>query len=243
LDHSKRRPQAARPLLRGAGALVCGLAAASCGAEGPGAAAGAAEAPSAAVPAVSPAAAFARIEDAWLRQPHVHVAFHVTAEGAFRGELEGELMLAGEEGVFLTARGTFGGEAVELTLNTRAGRMTGGRAGQSFDEPIPTGLREGVAIGFTRMGILHNLARLTAALPPDRTDGTVRSWVEARDLAWLPAQEGGAASGLRFAVWVDGAPAADATLWLAASGAPLWREGTVRFPGGEMRVTERYEVQ
>jgi len=242
LEDSKRRPVPARPL-PGAGVLVCGLVAASCGAEGPGANADAEASPAVAAPSESPAAAFARFENGWFQQPHVHVAFHVTAEGAFTADLEGELMLAGADGVFLTARGTFGGEAVDLTLNTRAGRMTGGRAEQTFDEPIPSDLRSGVAIGFTRMGILHNLARLTGALPPEHTDGTVRGWLEAHDLAWIPADGSNAAPGLRFALSVDGVPAADATLWLGPAGEPLRREVTLRFPGEELRVTERYQVQ
>lgn len=93
-------------------------------------------------------------------------------------------------------------------------------------------------IGLTRMGILHNLARLIAEAAPDHADSGVREWATVDDFAADPEDP----AALSFAITVAGTPAATARLQLDAAGLPLLRQQTVRFPGGEMRVTERYSA-
>jgi hypothetical protein len=74
------------------------------------------------------------------------------------------------------------------TLEISHGRiMEGGNAVRRFHADAPAGLTEALVLGFTRMGILHNLARLTRGAAPDHADGGVREWVEVRDVHVVPA--------------------------------------------------------
>jgi hypothetical protein len=121
--------------------------------------------------------------------------------------------------------------------------MTGGTEQRSFEGDTPDHLRTALVLGLTRMGILHNLARLNGGRPPDHGDGNVREWVVPRDVTWLGVNEGNdSPRGVRFAIEVAGARTAEASLWLDREGWPQRRTQTVRFPGGEMQVTEEYEI-
>jgi hypothetical protein len=196
------------------------------------------------MPAVAAAQApdevFRELEDEWFGRSQVVLAFHVTAEGAFTADLAGRLVIRGDDVLTLEATGHFGGRPVELAVEAAEGRMVGGNGAETFDTTTPPALREAVVVGITRMGVLHNLARLVAGAPPDHADGGVREWVVTHSFAWAEGQE--AERGVNFALTVAGEPSGEATLWLDAQGAPALREQVVRFPGGEMRVTERYAV-
>jgi hypothetical protein len=192
-----------------------------------------------------PGREFAQLEQELLRRPELQVSFHITSQGAFAAELEGVLTLGAGSGTSLVAEGTFGDEPVTLSLSASEGQMSGGSQERTFQEPLPNGMREALVIGLTRMGLLHNLARLVAGSPPDRADGSVREWVQVRNVAWEPGRGDIPGSrGLRFDIWVGGRAAGEGTLWLDVDGEgpPVLREQIVRFPGGEMRVTERYET-
>lgn len=224
--------------------FVGALVAASCGtgAGTPGAGSGA----TSSLPesgATDPAAAFADLEGRLLQDPDSRIGFRITAEGAFTATLEGELFLGEGDVAALTSVGTFGSDSVSLSLEVADGRLIGGNGVRRFEEPVPAGLREAVVIGLTRMGLLHNLARLVSGSPPDRADGTVRTWVQARAIDWVAQDGAEGRRGLSFQVWVDEQAAGDAVLWLDSRGWPVARDQTVRFPGGEMRVHEAYEIR
>jgi carbonic anhydrase len=189
------------------------------------------------------AAALLASAEARLLSNPMDLRFRVTAEGAFAAELEGVLRIDGHA-VFLAADGGFGGAPVRLQLRAEGDSMRIVSPRGDSVASTPPQLREALVIGFTRMGILHNLARLTGGLEPDRAGGGVREWVEVQQVR---LDLGAAAAGeiaVRFDIHVGGARTAEATLWFDAdTGAPIRREQVVRFPGGEMRVEERYEVQ
>jgi hypothetical protein len=187
--------------------------------------------------------ALTQLEERLLNAPTIRLRYRVHAAGAFAADITGDLLLRQADIVELTASGTFGGSPVQLHLNASEGRMKGGSAQQSFDEPAPEHLRDALVIGLTRMGIMHNLARLVSGRPPDRADGTVREWVVPRDVTWLGVPDGNVSpGGFRFAIEVAGTRTAEADLRLNAEGWPQRRTQTVRFPGGEMQVTEEYEI-
>lgn len=186
---------------------------------------------------------FSDLEDRLLQHPESRIGFRITADGAFTAALEGELFLGDENDVALSSQGTFGPDSVSLSLRVADGRLIGGNGDRSFEEPVPAGLREALVIGLTRMGLLHNLARLVSASPPDRADGNVRDWVRVREVAWTAPDSATGGRGVSFDVWVDEQPTADAVLWFDDRGRPVGRDQTVRFPGGEMRVRERYEIR
>jgi hypothetical protein len=189
------------------------------------------------------ASALLAFAEARLISNSMDLRFRVTAEGAFAAELEGVLRIDGHA-VFLAADGGFGGAPVRLQLRAEGDSMRIVSPRGDSVASTPPQLREALVIGFTRMGILHNLARLTGGLEPDRAGGGVREWVEVQQVR---LDLGAAAAGeiaVRFDIHVGGARTAEATLWFDAdTGAPIRREQVVRFPGGEMRVEERYEVQ
>ncbi len=222
------------------GALVTG----SCGAEAgnPGAERGA-TASLAELGATDPETFFADLEARWLQDPESRIDFRITAEGTFTAALEGELFLGEGNEVALRSEGTFGSDSVSLSLEVAEGQMIGGNNERRFEEPVPAGLREALVIGLTRMGLVHNLARLVSGAPPDQADGTVWAWVQGRAFDWVAQESAGGRRGVSFQVWVEEQAAADAVLWLDAGGWPVAREQTVRFPSGEMRVHEAYEIR
>jgi hypothetical protein len=187
-----------------------------------------------------PAEALSVIESRLMEAGPGSVAFEVSSEGAFSAALAGELRFMTGDDVALEAEGSFGDARVALGLASEGGVMTWGNQDVRREGPHPQALREAVAIGLVRMGVLHNLARLVSGAPPDRADGTVRDWVRAEGVVWTEDPSDPDRRGLSFTIRVDGQEAGEATLWVSPAGVLLGRDQVVRFPGGEMRVRERY---
>ncbi|HKK94170.1 MAG TPA: hypothetical protein VJ925_12100 [Longimicrobiales bacterium] len=173
----------------------------------------------------------------------VRITFDVVAEGAVRADLFGTLLLGRSGRARIEAAGTFAGEQIDVTLISDGNRMfwTGGENGV----PTPDMLRPALGIGFTRMGVLHNLARLVGGAPPDHADGGVREWVTVGttdDRGMMEgAPEGAAAASVFRSITVSGQPAGAFALEFE-EGRPTVRRQRVEFPQGIMRVTERYRV-
>jgi len=182
------------------------------------------------------------LESLLLRETGVILPFRVQAEGDFQADLEGSLHLASGGRARLDARGTFGALPVQALLISDGRRMVWTNNGVSHEGETPRHLREGLILGLSRMGILHNLALLVNGSPPDATDGTAQEWLKITDPAHAgsdPSEPTGVA--VHFGIVVGGSPSGEATLWMdPASGVPLLRRQEVTFPEGSMRVTERY---
>ena len=181
-----------------------------------------------------------RAEAALLADPAWSLAFKVEADGAFSASLEGELHLLPGDSLELRARGIFGADSVDLRLEAGADRMHWGSGAHEplSGAPRPAHLEEALVVGLTRMGILHNLARLVSGSPPDRADGGVREWVEAVNPTWTSTPAG---EGIAFGIRVEGQDSGEAVLHLDPECRPAGREQVVRVPGGEMRVRESYQ--
>ncbi|HED66644.1 MAG TPA: hypothetical protein ENJ09_13940 [Planctomycetes bacterium] len=178
-----------------------------------------------------PALAFARLEDRLAAASVVSLEFHVTAEGAVAADLRGSLRIEGEREVHLRAQGSFAGQDVRLSSDWETrGRA---RAPESARQ-----LREAILVGWTRMGILHNLARLSEHEGIDHAEGGVREWVTVGSFR----TESGRSRDLTFDLSVAGRPAGTATLKLGLLGDPMRRRQTVHFPSGDMRVVEEYSA-
>lgn len=190
--------------------------------------------------------ALAAVEARMLDAPTARVDYRITAEGAFSADLTGTLGLGERDRALLIGNGSFGGMPQQLLLVAEDGTMRGTRADSlAFETSQPVALREALLLGLTRMGLLHNLARLTAGQPPDHAEQGVEGWIEAHSATWGPRGEidERAAQALHFKLRVAGTEAADITLWLdAETGWPAGRDQTVAFPNGTMTVTERYGV-
>lgn len=191
------------------------------------------------------ASAFEALEDRLLQAATVEMTFDIRAIGALDAALSGSATLSSSGEVMLDGDGTFAGADADIALRAAGGTMHGGNGDQTFEAPVPSTLREGLLIGVTRMGLLHNLAVLSAGSPPDRIDGTVREWVTVEDVLLEDAAPiGGVPTrAFSFTVVVGGQRSAVARLWVdAATGLPVRRTQTVSFPEGEMRVLEQYPV-
>lgn len=188
--------------------------------------------------------AFSALERRLLDARSVSFRFEIRAVGAVEAALAGRVVVGPGETARVVADGSFAGEAAAIRLDADNQSMEGGNGEARFATDPPVAVRESLLIGLTRMGLLHNLAVLSAGSPPDRADGTVRDWVTYEDVSLGPEEPtvgAGAARRFRFTVVVGGNPSAIAEVWMdAATGLPVRRVQVVSFPEGEMRVLEQY---
>lgn len=227
-------PPTRRALLLAAGLVLAGCGGGSSAGPSPGG-----------VAAAAPAARFDALEARLLDARRVAFDFHVTATGAAEIDVAGRLDLRRDGGVELEAVGAFAGQPVDLLIRTRDDDYIFGRAADPATAPAPDSLRQALLIGLTRMGILHNLARLTGNAAPDHAEGGVADWVRVGPFVApgepVPVDAARpAADGIPFAIEVAGQPAGSAVLELDSAGRPRLRRQAVRFPSGVMNVVERY---
>ena len=188
---------------------------------------------------------FLELEQRLLDAESVHIRGAAGSAGAVISGLEGQAVLASGNRARLQFSGEFGGTGVTLALVADGEQMWGGNGADQFESEAPPLLNEGILLGFTRMGILHNLALLSSVSPPDGTDGAIRDWVTVSNFAWGESGtlDGVAAEALTFDLTVNGTPSAKVVLWLdQENGLPVQREQLVQFPDGEMRAIEVYEA-
>lgn len=188
--------------------------------------------------APSPDARFVYLEDRLLGAETLSVELTVVATGAHEADVEGVLEIARGNRVALGVTGTFGGDMLEGRVVADGQRAWIRTAGREDTLPCPPALAESLVVGLTRMGILHNVARLHDDQMPDHAAGGARDW--ARTTGHRLADDG---DSLVFALVVAGEPSGEATLSFDAGGLPTRREQVVRFPQGEMRVVETYTVR
>ncbi|MFT4863131.1 MAG: hypothetical protein ACI95C_002359 [Pseudohongiellaceae bacterium] len=175
------------------------------------------------------------LEARLLNAPQVSLAFTIKATGAVEANLEGTLAIRGKETIEFTVTGNFAGEELDMIIMTSATELEFGAKDAPRTIAIPAALRESVLIGLTRMGILHNIARLTGGNPPDHGEGGVQDWVKVSSAIKSPD-----ARSLTFDIVVDGQPAGSAALRLDPFGMVVNRQQTVEFPQGAMEVEEDY---
>lgn len=179
---------------------------------------------------------FDALEDRLVAARTVRVDFRVTAEGAMEVDLTGTLQLGADDTALLEAKGHFAGQSIDVALTATAEAFALGDRPHLLSADAPEHLEEALLIGFTRMGVLHSLARLVAGAPPDHAEGGVREWAVVDAFA---TEEGGSGA-IVFELTVAGEPSGSASLEIGTDGYPVVRRQTVHFPNGEMRVMEAY---
>ena len=191
--------------------------------------------PTALRPSTLPAQGLSALETRLLSARQVTLDFEVTAEGAASIQVAGRLEWS-DGALRVEAEGAFGGRPVELVVETLdpATRYRYGVRGRAVEADAPPELWPAVVVGLTRMGILHNLARLTGGAAPDHAEGGVEEFVQVHG---VERDEEGR---LAFEIRVGGQESGSATLRLDEGGLPAVRRQSVAFPTGEMRVVERY---
>jgi hypothetical protein len=169
---------------------------------------------------VSPEAAFARLESRLLAGES-DIEFETGSTGAVETTVTGSLYV-GRSNLRFDALGTVMGESTSAVYTTT-------------DDRRPADVKRAVVIGWTRMGLLHNLVRLLGEQDIDHGGGGVTEWVRVKNISWDEQERM-----FTFDISVEERDVARARLWLDAKGRPVRREQSVSFPGGSMQVEERY---
>jgi hypothetical protein len=185
-----------------------------------------------------PEVVFETLEGRLLKARNVGIEFQISSSGILEVDLQGTFSMSEDGTIDLAARGDFGSQPVDLVLSTDGDTYRFGSVPDLAEAPVPGHLREALVIGFMRMGLLHNLARLTGNAPPDHAEGGAGEWVGVGP--FLPDTVPGSST-LSFRISVAGEPAGTASLEVSPDGYPTIRHQTVQFDAGEMRVLERYE--
>ena len=190
-----------------------------------------------------PEAAFQRLEEDMLAAPALRISYSITAQGAYDASLSGVLLMAAGNRIRLEASGSFAGEPVDAVLVSNGTGLSMIVGGEETLLETPGQLNEAVVVGLTRMGLLHNLARLTEGAPPDHGAGAAAKWVKASGFSVADAPEDPPVDGVpvEFGIVLSQEPVGEVTMWLdPRTGLPMLRTQTVHFPEGDMLVTEAY---
>jgi len=191
-----------------------------------------------------PAQLIAQLEARLLKARHVVIEGDIRASGAVESELKGRAELHDRNRIELAWAGRFAGEARALALQGDGRMLTLKNGAADRREAVSGESNRAVLIGLLRMGLMHNLARLSALQGPDHAGGGVERWVTLDNFRPTTMALGGELDGtvsFGFDVLVDGEPSGSARLWLdPQTGLPRRRQMTVRFPRGDMEVVEDY---
>jgi len=190
-----------------------------------------------------PEAAFQRLEEDLLAAPAARVSYAITAQGVYDASLTGVLLIGAGNALRLEASGSFAGEPVDAVLVSNGVGLSMTVGGEEILLETPGQLREAVVIGLTRMGLLHNLARLAGSAPPDHAGGAVTKWVKVSDFSIADPPEAPPVDGVpvEFGIVLSQEPVGEVIMWLdQRTGLPMLRTQTVHFPDGDMLVTEAY---
>lgn len=191
-----------------------------------------------------PAQLMAQLESRLLAAQRVAIEAQIQSRGVVNSRLSGRVELRDRNRATFAWQGEFAGKPVALGLEAD-GRALELRHGiERFEGPNPPQCNRAVLIGVLRMGVLHNLARLTGLQAPDHAAGGIEQWLVLDSFRPTTFAQDGELEGLMsfgFDLIVAGVPSASARLWLdPVSGLPRRREQTVRFATGEMNVVETY---
>ncbi len=186
----------------------------------------------------------AQLQTRLLNARRVVIEGDIQSRGAVFSALKGSAQVGERNHLSLAFSGQFGPRPAVLTLTADNRLQELGNGAERRSEPVAGENNRAVLVGVLRMGLLHNLARLSELKGPDHGGGDVQRWLTLDNFRPTTYILGGELEGtlsFGFDVLVDGAMSASARLWLdPVSGLPRRREQTVRFASGEMVVTENY---
>ena len=180
-----------------------------------------------------PIAAFGGLEDQLGAARRVEITTQIESVGYFKADLTATYDIEREFKVSVEVKGTVAGNPV-------AAKWTSHDIRDDRDTDIQSPVwADAVLIGITRMGALHNLARILETQDPDHGNGDVRTWVEVDQIVWKGDEP--KTQTLEFDIIVSGIPSAEGELTLDTRGLPLRRDQLVSFDGVAMRVVEHYD--
>ncbi|MFZ5438432.1 MAG: hypothetical protein ACOZQL_00420 [Myxococcota bacterium] len=211
--------------------------------------AGCASGPRAVPTSTTPEARLALAEDVLQTARNVSASFEIESKGENAAKLAGTLRLFDGNALHLQGEGSFKGEGVQLLVDSRDPdginrSTTRGPSVSSHRDPPASKLREAVALGLVRMGLLHNLAKLSLDQPIEKADGGFGDWVKAVAIKDGHSDNVHEESCRRvdFDIEVSGKVMGDASVCVSdVTGLVLHRRQTVHFATGDMTVSETFK--
>jgi hypothetical protein len=200
--------------------------------------------PSSPAPSSKPGTGLAALEQRLLSARSIRVHARIASGGRIESHFEGTLLAGTGQRLRMDFSGDLGSRPSDVRLVCDGTKMHGGSREHSFDFDAPPSLREGVVVAWLRMGLLHDVARLSQGSPPDHIDGTMDKWLRVETAEHAPGEaiRGAPTERWTYLLTMDGQRVAEGDLWLdAKTGLPLRRRQTVHFPEGDMQVGEEYE--
>ena len=158
------------------------------------------------------------------------LSFTINSVGIIQSNLFGEFRYCKEE-IDLDVRGEIFGDEILLGLQTNDQDLVL----KSVKISRPTYLVEAMIVGFARMGLFHNIVRLSGGHSPDRADVGIEKWINIP----VVVQSG---DELIFDLFLADRKASRTKLLLDTRDLPVKRTQTIYFGDEELEVTELYKV-
>lgn len=193
-----------------------------------------------------PVMLMATLESQLLGARRVVIESDIEATGAIAVKLTGRTEVDERNRARVSYAGEFAGKPVALMLESDGSglKLANGSATQAL--PVEAESNRALLIGLVRMGVLHNLARLTSLKGPDHAEAGVTDWVQLDSFRPTTYAVGGDLEGLMsfgYDLVVEEKTTGSVRLWMdPVSGIPKRRAVVVHFPGGDMNVTEDYRT-
>lgn len=191
-----------------------------------------------------PVELMAQLESRLASARRVLIEADIESTGAIAVKLKGTTELNDRNRARVAYAGEFAGKPVTLSLTAdgRALKIGNGSGQQAL--PVEAESNRALIVGLARMGVLHNLARAVSLQGPDHAAAGVAQWVQLDSFRPTTYAIGGEMEGLMsfgYDLVVDGETSGSVRLWLDPQTLlPKRRSVVVRFPQGDMTVTEDY---
>lgn len=190
-----------------------------------------------------PAKLFYDLENKLLAQ-EIKLDFQITAEGASTAALKGSLKITPDNVGEVDASGTLNGSPVSIHMESDGEYLKQKSAGEDLDVITPAFLNEGLVVGLTRAGLIHNVVLMATGSTPDGVDGTIRDFLKVTDLSGgaLEDHEGKSARRIEFKVESLKKMVEEAALWIdEKTSLPYQRTAIIHFDKQDMTVVETYQ--
>ena len=200
-------------------------------------------APAAGAADEDPVQLMSALEARLIHARHVLIEAQIEARGAIAASLTGRTELFDRNRARAEYHGQFAAAPADLSfeIDSRITQLRSGAAQRA--EPTGPEANRALIVGLTRMGLLHDLARLHELKPPDHAAGGADGWIRLdsfRPTTYVLGGDLEGAMSFGFDVVVGNA-VSPARVWLDPdSGLPRRRQITVHFPQGDMTVVEDY---
>lgn len=175
---------------------------------------------------------------------HVIIEADVRASGALSAHLTGRTEFLERNRAHAQYAGDLQGRAASLEYSSdgRSGEIRNGDA--KWAEGLGSESNHAGLVGVLRLGLWHNLSRMSVLQGPEHAGGGIEAWSMPdgfRPTTYALGGEFPGAMSFGYDLMLDGRNAGNVRLWLdPVSGLPRRRQMTLKLPQGEATVVEDY---